>query len=154
VTVVTNPGVVSLALGILTVLGTVSGYLLVRMSKRDEIREQRVAQTFQERNTAFEQLSAISDRYKTDADYQRTQREQDRIEHEAELTRERERRERERLAAEGRWERQLNRCRKALDESYATITELIRYIPEAMRAEATHTLQDLEDHRVEDHPES
>ena len=149
-----NPGAASLILGILTVLGTVVGYYLVRRSKRDEIREQQVAHAFQERNTAFEQVSVIADRYKTDADYQRALREQDRLEHEAELGRERERRERERLAAEGRWERQLNRCRKALDESYATITDLIRYIPEQMRADATHTLDELEEHRVEDHPEA
>ncbi len=148
----TNPGVVSLTLGILTVLGTVTGYLLVRMSKRDEIREQKVAHDFQERNTAFEQVAAIADRYKTDADYQRELRERDRLEHEAELARERERRERERLTAEGRWERQMNRCRKALDESYATITDLIRYIPEQMRADAVRTLDDLEEHREDDHP--
>lgn len=148
-----SPSTVTLILGVLGVAAAFAGHVLTRRGKRDEIRQQQVAQAFEERNTAFEQVSSMADRYKGDADYQRQLREQDRLNHEAELQRERELRERERAAFEGRWQRQLNRCRKVTDAAYDKLTEIIRFVPPVQQRDAGHVLDELEEHRREDHPE-
>ena len=48
-------------------------------------------------------------------------------------------------------DRQLSRCRAALDSATATITSLIRYVPPDKQREGAHALDELEAHRETDH---
>jgi hypothetical protein len=130
-----SPSTVSLILGLFTVAAAFAGHYLSRRGKRDEIRQQQVAQAFEERNTAFEQVSALADRYKSDADYQRDMRAKDRDEWES------------------RWARQMDRCRRLTDSATNTITDLMRFVPLSQQRDAGHILDDIAEHRADDHPE-
>lgn len=48
-------------------------------------------------------------------------------------------------------DRQLSRCRAALDGATSTITKLIRYVPPNVRTDAGHELDQIEAHRITDH---
>jgi vacuolar-type H+-ATPase subunit I/STV1 len=124
---------VSLILGLFTVAAAFAGHYLSRRGKRDEIRQQQVAQAFEERNTAFEQVSALADRYKGDAD------------------RERDLRQRDNDAWEARWSRQMDRCRLITDTASNTITDLMKFVPLSQQRDAGRVLDDMAEHRAEDH---
>lgn len=128
-----SPSTVSLILGLFTVAAAFAGHYLSRRGKRDEIRQSQVAQAFEERNTAFEQVSALADRYKGDAD------------------RERELRQKDNDVWEARWSRQMDRCRKITDTASNTITELMKFVPSAQQRDASHVLDDMAEHRQDDH---
>jgi hypothetical protein len=128
-----SPSTVSLILGLFTVAAAFAGHYLSRRGKRDEIRQQQVAQAFEERNTAFEQVSALADRYKGDAD------------------RERDLRQRDNDAWEARWSRQMDRCRLITDTASNTITDLMKFVPLSQQRDAGHVLDDMAEHRAEDH---
>ena len=128
-----SPSTVSLILGLFTVAAAFAGHYLSRRGKQDEVRQQQVAQAFEERNTAFEQVSALADRYKGDAD------------------RERELRQKDNDAWEARWSRQMDRCRKITDTASNTITDLMKFVPMNQQRDAGHVLDDMAEHRNEDH---
>ena len=54
---------------------------------------------------------------------------------------------------EARWDRQMERCRKITDEAYVKLTELMHYVPLTQRRDTAHVLDDIEQHRQDDHPE-
>lgn len=130
-----SPSTVSLILGLIMALSAFVGHYLSRRGKRDETQQQQIAQAIQERTTAFDQVAALADRYKGDADYQRDLRAK------------------ENEGWEKRWERQMNRCRAITDTASNTITNLMRFVPQAQQTDAVHVLDDLADHRADEHPE-
>lgn len=148
------PVAASLVTALLTFL---VGLLTIRAAwhaRRVEHAEVKAAHILAEQNSAYQQVSDLAGRYKDDADWQREMRRKDQADHDAALAREREIRERERLAAEGRWSRQVDRCRKITDTAASTITDLMRYVPPNQRRDANHVLDDMAEHRTGDHPES
>jgi hypothetical protein len=50
-------------------------------------------------------------------------------------------------------DRQLSRCRKVTESAYATISDLIRFVPDEMRRRADHALDEIEQHKATDHSE-
>lgn len=48
-------------------------------------------------------------------------------------------------------DRQLNRCRAALDAAFAAITDMLRFVPPDKQREGTHALDEIEAHRDTDH---
>lgn len=151
------PPWVPVAASLVTALLTfIVGLLTVRAAwraRRIEHAEAKAAHILAEQNSAYQQVSDLAGRYKDDADWQREMRRKDQADHDAALAREREIRESERLAAEGRWSRQMDRCRRVTDTASNAITDLMRYIPPSQQLSANHVLDDLVEHRQNDHPE-
>lgn len=54
---------------------------------------------------------------------------------------------------EGRWDRQIARCRKVTDQAYATIAELIRFVPDPQRRQGDRALEEISEHQTNEHPE-
>lgn len=49
-------------------------------------------------------------------------------------------------------DRQLARCRRVTESAYATISDLIRYVPDEVRRQADQALEEIEQHKA-DHSE-
>lgn len=54
---------------------------------------------------------------------------------------------------EGRWDRQIARCRKVTDQAYATIAELIRFVPDPQRQKGDRVLDEIAQHQDTETPE-
>lgn len=52
---------------------------------------------------------------------------------------------------EGRWDRQIARCRRITEQASATIADLMKYVPSNQQRDASDTLGEIEQHRQDDH---
>ena len=128
------PSLASAGIGVLTFVAAIISIWMGRKSKREESVQTSAAHALEERNSAYDQVSALADRYRSEAEFQREQRAKDRTEW------------------DGIWDRQINRCRSMTDAASHTITTLMRYVPPKQQYDANHVLDQLVEHRNADGP--
>jgi hypothetical protein len=132
-----------IVLGFLTLVGALVGAYLGYRGKLSEVNQMKAAQLANTKDQQFDQVVSVAGLRLVEIE--RLAAARDAAEEKN-----------TKLIAEweGRWARQMERCRRITDAATDTIANLQKQVINPLaRRDATRTLIEIEDHRASDHPE-